>query len=587
MSPDLDRVAAQIVSPLPDREKLHWVDLSFRTAYAAARLHPCQINGELEAAAQSAGQSPVAPAYRLWMAENMCREGQDHESLKAFDDVTEAAARSARLTGDPDFAAEAMAKKAEAATRVHNVGLAIQTYRNLVERTGRKDILFKAGLVAEKARRLDEAADLYQAAITAPPTLSAVSRSELARRALARLNDRQTLLAPHPEPLCDQLVNALNGRDGELLRRLMSRTHFFVGMAGGEFRFENEDILEYLLSELGSSQIVSQGVLQGSGMKRYLLTGGWQGQWFRGTVVFMFCEGPRGWELSGVALHEPGQIWKQQWAPKSIYSYPYTPPYTPPEPYTLPIEIKAPWPKGRNMRAGGLIDFGIKSASIAAAGFPWGAILAETYASSACGFGPGGFYYGQGPTHDEESEYAIDFTRYRRFVPLDNESGGVPVLAVAAGRVLSTCDTIRSGDSSDANEVLIIHVDPETGRERFVSRYMHMKGPSLIGVSAGMAVQTGTRLGLINDTGTSVYDHLHFSMHDQDNLYTPARYGCGGVQLGHSVPPSPMDGNRPSDGECMESSNVDLGPILTPPSPPTPPPYYVSGASFAIGIDII
>ena len=591
MSFDIQSFAAQVVSPLPNGEKLQWIDLSFKTAYAACRLQPCHMNAELDAAAQSAGQSPIAPAYRLWIADNMNREGQYHNALAAFDTVLETAARAEKVAGDPDFSGEALAKKAASAARIHDVDLSIRTYRELAAHAGRKDVLFKAGHVAETAQRLTEAARLYQEAITEPPTVSASSRSELARRALARLSDREAVLSPQPETLSDQLVTALHDGNSQLLRRLLSRTHFSVGMPGGEFTFEEEEVLETLLSEFGQSRVVTEGNLEGSGKKRYLLTGGWRGQWFQGSVGFALLEGPRGWQVSGIVLHQPGDPWMQKWIPQypSLYTPPTYPPpgyIPPPPPYVLPIEIKSPWPAGKHMMAGGLIEYAAKVASIAAAGWPFGAALAAYYASSRCGFGPGGFYYGQGRTHSGVHHYAIDFTRYRRFLPLpDNESGGVPVLAIAPGRVLGVEDGIDSGDSHDANEVILIHTDPETMTERFLSRYMHMKGPHLIGVSTNMIIPTGTRLGEINDTGTSVYDHLHFSVHDQNETFTPAKFGCNGVRLGTSVPPSPMDGNRPGDGKCMGSSNVDLGPDLTP--TPPPPTYYNSGASFGIGIDNI
>lgn len=204
--------------------------------------------------------------------------------------------------------------------------------------------------------------------------------------------------------------------------------------------------------------------------------------------------------------------------------------------------------------AGGIPLFAAQSASIVAAllvpvfGAGIAAGLALGYSLSDCGYGLRGFYYNQGPTHSGDDAFAIDFTAFRRGVPFLNVAGGTSVLAVAPGVIRFTRDTVASGDSSAPNEVLIDHDDPATGNPRFVSRYLHMAGPGLIPVSAGMLAPTGARLGSMNDTGTSVLDHLHFSIHDS----------AAGSGIGPSVRPSPMDGRTLGDGDsgaCIRSSN--------------------------------
>ncbi len=71
-----------------------------------------------------------------------------------------------------------------------------------------------------------------------------------------------------------------------------------------------------------------------------------------------------------------------------------------------------------------------------------------------------------------------------------------------------------------------------------------------------MFIRQRTRLGPIDDTGNSAFDHLHFSIHD-------SRRG------GMSVQPTPMDGQTLNDGDaerCLSSTNV---PNLRPwPGPP-------------------
>jgi murein DD-endopeptidase MepM/ murein hydrolase activator NlpD len=108
--------------------------------------------------------------------------------------------------------------------------------------------------------------------------------------------------------------------------------------------------------------------------------------------------------------------------------------------------------------------------------------------------------------------------------------------------------------------VEVIHADPDnpTDLVRFRSRYLHLAGPFLIPVSEMMPVITGQRLGLMDDTGSSVIDHLHFSIHDT-NIARP------GSSFGGSVRPTPMGGVRLGDGDdgrCVESTNVERVPGL-------------------------
>jgi hypothetical protein len=186
--------------------------------------------------------------------------------------------------------------------------------------------------------------------------------------------------------------------------------------------------------------------------------------------------------------------------------------------------------------------------------------MAAGFARSDCGFGPRGFYYNEGSTHDEEDAFAIDFTRYRKNVPYNNDSGGTPVLAVRDGIVVRVSAGTRTGSSSASNTVEINHADPANPSDttRFRSRYLHMEGPFRIPVSLGMAVIAGQRLGLMDDTGNSLLDHLHFSLHDRNLSHPKASYG-------RSIRPTPMSGVSLGDGssaKCVSSTNLERKPGL-------------------------
>ena len=59
---------------------------------------PSEVNGLLDAAALAEPQSPVAPAYRIWAADNLAREGRHALALRAFDVAIEAASAAPRFT---------------------------------------------------------------------------------------------------------------------------------------------------------------------------------------------------------------------------------------------------------------------------------------------------------------------------------------------------------------------------------------------------------------------------------------------------------------------------------------------------------
>jgi murein DD-endopeptidase MepM/ murein hydrolase activator NlpD len=123
---------------------------------------------------------------------------------------------------------------------------------------------------------------------------------------------------------------------------------------------------------------------------------------------------------------------------------------------------------------------------------------------------------------------------------------------------------ITSGDSSLENRVQIDHPSPSElfallfgiplpAQLKYQSWYLHLAGPGQVLVSLGMIVQQGARLGPINDTGNSAFDHLHFSLHDRDITVNGAPYG--------STRPTPMDGQNLGDGDggvCLCSSNVPI-----------------------------
>jgi murein DD-endopeptidase MepM/ murein hydrolase activator NlpD len=536
--------------PVDERTGAQWRELSIQMALANAGGSPGEVNNELEAAARSEPQSPVAPAYRLWIADNLAREKRYPEAIRAFDTAVDVAQSTRRLLRQVDPTACALLHKAQTAAIGGDPSTAITTYKDLAALPDRTaDALFQAGLLAERVGDDEQAASLYGFVGSDRPTSETDDPAQLARRALQRLEAPTVTYTDNALGLADLLAEALEGHDVGQLDRLAGRTHFAVGPAGGHLAFAQPETLDQFHRDLLDSSVTAERKLAGCGGKLYLATRGWNGEWFRGDVLCVLTEAPKGWQWTGVAVTQSHDGWIERWRPAARQGN---------QPPTLPL--LAPWPAGQSFKAGGLTEFVAQQAAIVAAGLIGGAILAAAFARNACGFGPRGFYYNQGPTHDEEDAFAIDFTRYERNVPYNNESSGTPVLAVRDGVVARVSAGTPSGSSSASNTVEIVHGDPAdpTDDDRFRSRYLHLAGPFQVRVSEMMFVITGQRLGQMDDTGNSALDHLHFSVHDR-NLSHP------NVSYGRSVRPSPLDGSRLGDGDsgaCVSSSNVERFPGL-------------------------
>ena len=537
------RFGVSLDSPLADR----WFDIGTRAAAGARGPRPTEANGFLAAEVAADPQSPLAPVYLLWMGNNLAREERHADAVAAFARVITAVDDAAPLDEGLDLPRAALKGMAGAFERAGDPAAAVQALRDLGNlRPDDPMPLYQAGLLAERAGRSDEAHDLYDAAAGRAKVSSPHEPAELARRAAARLEQPPAAFRATLASLVDEVTSAINDRDGTRLAAVLSKTHFGVGPVGGEMGFEEVDVAESLLSELASRQISVRQPMLGSGGKRYLQTTGWKSSRFRGDVLLVLTRSPRGWQWSGIALAHPTDEWMARWRPAKLEVN---------QPLTLPL--KAPWPAGQRFMAGGLADFILKAASVAAAGFIGGPILAYFYSRNDCGFGPRGFYYNSLFSHNGGEAFAIDFTRYKYGDPFNNLSGGTPVLAAADGVVIDMEDRVPTGDDPGyPNEVALRHPDPATGNPRFVSRYLHFRGPGQVPVYLGMPVVVGNRLGLMDDTGTSRLHHLHFSIHDLQTPHPNSGYGA-------SVRPTPMDGRTLGDGDsgkCIRSTNIETQP---------------------------
>lgn len=546
-------------SSLDDKSAYEWARLSAQVLECRRDSACSRVNATLESAIKRDLQSPVAPVFRLWMADNLLRDGEFKQALTVYDAVLVHAQSTERLIEVHDLIPGALQYKAHAAASLGDIDTALAAWQELARYVpGDANAGFQAGLLAHRSGREDQAADFYAQSMRREASHRTDDPAELARRELLRMSLPPTAFSANEHRLADTLADALERGDVRRLQPLLTTTHFAVGTVGGHTRFEADDLVEALWTDLAASEVKVRRTLLGSGGKRYLQTEGWRGKWFSGAVILLLTRGPRGWQWTGVAIGAGSALWLERWRPTVLQKN-----------QALPFELAAPWPHSQCFTAGGFNEYiGQQAAIVAAAaagGFLFGSIAAAAltflFSSQDCGFGIRGFYFNQF-THVDENAFAIDFTRYRQYVPYDNESGGTPVLAARAGIVSHVYGLADTGDPNTSNTVHIDHEDPAntTDTTRFRSRYLHMEGaPRAITVSQGMKVFTGTRLGYMDDTGNSVLNHLHFSIHDRELLFNGQPYA--------SVRPTPMAGVRLDDGDsgrcvCSRTTEHEDKPMI-------------------------
>lgn len=522
-----------------------WRSLATEVVRLRSGPHSSRANAPLARAAEREPEAPTAPIFLLWLADNLASDGEYASAVNAYDDCVVATESARPLTRHQDLVTGAMLHKAQAAHLAGDDHGAISIYQDLITlRPHNKIAPLEAGLAAERTGDESAASEYYGRISSAEASVRTDDPAQLARRAAERLRLPDVDYSPSATLLTDRLTTAVERRDSRTLRGLASTTHFAVGPVGGHTGFEDLEFLDVFLGELSQGGVTAKRALLGTGAKRYVPLAGFAGTWFAGDVSLIITKAPQGWQWTGIALSRAEERWLQRWAPSDTQTN-----------QALPFEIRAPWPRGQCFTAGGLWEH-VAEAAIVAAAWPFSALAAIGFASATCcGWGPRGFYYNSGPTHSDEDAFAIDFTRYRRFVPYDNESGGTPVLAVREGIVSRVRAGRPSGDPSSDNRVEIEHADPEdsTDLRRFTSKYLHLQGPFRIPVSESMPIRLGTHLGFMDDTGNSVLDHLHFSIHDRQLSHPDAAEG-------RSVRPTPMSGVRLGDEDsntCVESTNVD------------------------------
>jgi murein DD-endopeptidase MepM/ murein hydrolase activator NlpD len=551
-----------------------WKNLSNVVLSARTSTSPSRVNAFLDSYLADNPVRLLHPLLLTWKGDNLFREAKFTQAIQEYRAVARDFPTPTFLDIDLRFAA--LEKVSLCHERLGDPARAARTLLEAAKDYPRQEpeLRMAAAEIFERSRKVKEARAQYTAISKMrkkSPRLPEMK--DRATRALGRLDAKASRYGRNTLTLSQRIARCLQKKDLDGLDRLASKTHFSIGVLGGQLAFAD---YSRTLKQLGKDLRASEDIrvnphdVRGMGSKRYLHTSGWSGKVFRGDVTFFLTQGYRGWEWTGLLGAIKPDIMKKLLAPGSkppseSKKGRKTSPLTDNPNSIADLGIKAPWPQGRYFRAGGINKYGEEQAAVTFLPWPFNLIALNDFQNRDCGWGPAGYYYDQGPTHSSTRDrYSVDFMSYFKGHAYKERTTGTPVLAVANGVVKSVREWVPSGDPGGdpprSNRVIVDHytdeelvvallvalfTDDPMPRSHYSARYLHLSGPNEVPVSVGLYVEQGTVLGRMDNTGNSFLPHLHFSMHDNTNSLAGVR-------------PTPMDGQSLQDGEegkCMHSTN--------------------------------
>jgi hypothetical protein len=185
---------------LDEKSGFEWRQLSAQVQARRRRGACSGANVTLEAAIEREPQSPVAGAYRLWIADNVRHDGEQAAVLALYDAAIEAFQANEPLVRSIDWIGGALLKKAQGAALAGDLATAVETWQALARHDpANANPLFQAGLLMEKAGDRDRAAQFYKAIANKTVTRKADDPADLARRGLERLSAPDTAFLPTAE----------------------------------------------------------------------------------------------------------------------------------------------------------------------------------------------------------------------------------------------------------------------------------------------------------------------------------------------------------------------------------------------------
>ncbi len=543
------------------------------------------VDDALTATEGVSGIALAHPIYAYWNADTLYQAGDVDGAVALLQRLIDEAETNQGFLGEP-YAARLMLELArmQYAERRHRE--AAETYDRLLiafPEIHQPTVRLERASAKLYAQQTDAATEDYRAVVEAGQSCPDSVRGFvvcptpeqvwLARRRLGVLEGTRSDVVEAPQALIEAFEHAVAEGDVSVLDRFAPPDGLIYTRSAGEGVFVSwENLVKpFLEGILDSSRELSLRVQAPQATRQVLMLQGLDASLGAGhadSVGIQLARSPLGWRwkgLSGVAMVLPelsGDC--SDGAPLPCVPHELLPPTDggvpppTPQPPTRPnqLAVKAPWPPGEYMRAGGIEnqgDFvltGVESLID---------LIIPT--SDECGAGIPGFHYGY-QTHVGADHFALDFTRGRTtgwcvwgiclspsaiwdhlFQEVTTLYGAMdmspaydtPVLVARDGILIERISMYVDGDPDNHNSAhvgvwsqgspaegtipaLVANFEAsrslgeklDAGGYDFWLRHLHNRLACPGCASVGMWVPAGQRIALIDDTGESVVSHLHF-----------------------------------------------------------------------------
>ncbi len=116
-----------------------WADLSERLNDLRIQGKSSSLNKELSLAAKKDTGSPVEPLFHLWMADNLCMDGEYNASLNPYENVIKTCGKPGTFHPHINVLPHALDQYAKAASRSNNITEALSGWKQLAKLKDKDD----------------------------------------------------------------------------------------------------------------------------------------------------------------------------------------------------------------------------------------------------------------------------------------------------------------------------------------------------------------------------------------------------------------------------------------------------------------
>ena len=327
-----------------------WQSLSSFTSFNGYRGNAYLIDKELEPWANNKKEGPFRELYRYWMGAYQVFCGDKKNGIIDLKKSIEYSQNEGSICNQGSIALASHNTLAQSLVTLGRVDDAVTHFEaGLKLPAGNNDDNIMSCATTLSRGGHEQAAALFYKRIADPEMTSGeVTESQLSRRYLDRLTNDEVSISL--QELTSKIEQCLLNEQGDNLTNLACLSEFMVPIGTINYFPDCKSFFPQLLADIKKSKIRILGLENGK-EQISIITGGWNGEWLKGTVKFILTQYNNGWRWTGITLgFEP---YKYISTIESDFNQQTNQP--------LPFGLLAPWDRGnrrdpKTFMAGGLGD---------------------------------------------------------------------------------------------------------------------------------------------------------------------------------------------------------------------------------------